>query len=248
MENGSQPVVCPECRQISAYNDDGKYNYSFKVIPVTTIDLKEELQQTDKILISEFHKDHYFIIYLTKENNETSVLLHKQVESTFNIQVQSLAKTVITKSKLGDKLRVLVLSDQAIWRQVINTISAVLLQDEQNLLLNSTLTTSNVSSVLKVENIEISHNFEEANDDKFNVIIVDQKNLIDDNNIDDILKKLVVKGTFVVTVNSTIEDPIPKIQMKDFNETLKEFRLNFLFVDIHAIQQAVILLTQVLRK
>ena len=53
--NNDKSVVCPECRQISAYNDDGKYSYSFKVIPVTTADLKEELQHTDKILISEFN-------------------------------------------------------------------------------------------------------------------------------------------------------------------------------------------------
>ncbi len=241
-------VVCPECRQISAYNDDGKYDYSHKVIPVTTTELREELQQTNKILISEFHKDHYFIIYLKRESEDSSVLLHKQVESTFNIQVQSLAKTVIDKSKAGEKSRVLVLSDQALWRQLINTISAVLLQDDQNLLLNSTLTTSNVGSTLKFENLEISHNLDEINGDKFNVVIVDQKNLIDDHNVHDLLGKLVMKGTFVVTVNSTIEDPIPKIQMKDFSDTLKEFRLNFLFVDIQAIQQATILLTQVLRK
>jgi uncharacterized protein (UPF0212 family) len=243
-----KPVVCPECRQLSIFKDDGKHRYSFKAFPEKTEDLRGEFTHNDKILISEYHGDHYFVILLDKESADDNIQIEGKVASTFNLHVKTIVQKITEKSSL-DKYGVLIISDQSIWGQLINIVYASLLQSDSVQVSNSKLMTSNLRSKLEFENLKISHNSNEENGEtKYNAVIVDQKNLIDDDNINDLLDKLVIQGSIVVTVNSRVEDPIPKISMKEFSEALKKSKLNFLFVDIQDIQQAAILLTQVLQK
>ena len=105
-----------------------------------------------------------------------------------------------------------------------------------------------MKSLFEYENLRIFHNSEEETEMKYNAVIVDQKNLIYEQNMTQLIQKLEPKGSFVITVNSRIEDPIPKISMKEFNDQIKQLKLNFLFVDVQDIQQAAILMTQVLQK
>lgn len=249
VENASgKPVICPECRQLSIFRDDGKHNYSFKAFPAAEINLKREFTHSDKILISEFHDNHYFIILLEKESADDNIQIEGKVASTFNLHVKTIVQKINEKALGSSKYGILILSDQSLWGQLINIVYASLIQSNNLQINKSKLTTSNLRSLFEYENLRISHNSEEETEMKYNAVIVDQKNLIYEQNMTQLIQKLEPKGSFVITVNSRTEDPIPKISMKEFNDQIKQLKLNFLFVDVQDIQQAAILLTQVLQK
>lgn len=247
-KNTKTPVMCPECRAITSINYSDKLDYTIKTLPPDSF--PQELRINDKIMLSEYHNDHTFVVILEKDLSQDMLKVSEKVTPAITHHILSIIDKISLKSQNNEEFRILILSDFLEWKLLLNQIFSQLLQDERYIQLKSEYIIDDLKLRLRCENFGIYFNHDTTViDHKFNVIIATQKNIISHHpNFNEVLLNLENKGTLVVTINSKIEDPVPKISMSDFNDTVTKLKLNFLFVDVHSIEQTAMLLTQIIPK
>ncbi|MHA2254037.1 MAG: hypothetical protein ACXAD7_27035 [Candidatus Kariarchaeaceae archaeon] len=243
-----QSIVCPECRATTSFNYVGDV-HKYTVQPVSPENLPDLYKKENTIVLSEFHKDHTLCVILDKSQEDSDLYLSDKITSDLQNRISTLITKLLETYNSGNPYRILILSDLEKWNEFLRYLFTNLLLKDQGLEYQTRFSTNKLSTELIFQAFSISLNppFLEKDESKYNVIIADQKYLAVDNNLDIILNKMAIKGKFVVTVNAEIEEAIPIIAMDKVQKFLTEFKLNFLFLDIHSSEQIGTLLIQSLQ-